>query len=167
MSGDNIIQNRINPYSARIIFFVGFIILGLTSLASLILLSSNSIWVTLLIIVSVYGITWQIDLLVKRREFSRFNAKSVGKVISVHEVVDVETRGFTSTKYYLNSIEVRFAADSREVHLRASLKKTVFDKLQVEDTVPIYYSSKNPRIAVLESELEKSKPSGKYNPRRT
>jgi hypothetical protein len=112
--------------------------------------------VVILVIVSVYGIVWQIDLLIKRREFSRLRASTVGKVISKQEAVDVEYRGFTPTKYYVNYIEVRFKIDAKDLHLRAAVKKSVYDNLLVDAPVEIYYSIQNPRIVLLETELKKS-----------
>ncbi|MCK4978646.1 MAG: hypothetical protein KAS36_17055 [Anaerolineales bacterium] len=154
MSGEKTIHNRINPKSGRIIYLLGFIILFLVSLVYLIALSFDSLWAVLLVLVSVFGIAWQYDMLKKRTKFSELNASTVGEVLSVLEDVDVEYGGLSSpTQFYINSIEVKFEVDGRVINLRASVKKSVYDQFRPGMPVTIYYDSKNPRIALLESEV--------------
>lgn len=153
MSGEKTIHNRINPKSGRIIYLLGFIILFLVSLPLFINRSFDSLWVLLLVLVSVFGIAWQIDMFMKRAEFSKSNASTVGEVLSAHEDVDVEYGGLSPTKYFINSIEFKFDVEGREINLRASVNKSVYDRIQPGIPVTIYYANKNPRIALLEDEL--------------
>lgn len=153
MTGEKTIYNRINPKSGRIVYLLGFIILFLVSLPFLIDRSFDSLGALLLALVSIFGIAWQIDMFMKRAEFLKSNASTVGEVLSAHEVVDVEYGGLSPTKYFINSIEFRFDVKGREIDLRASVNKSVYDRIQPGMPVTIYYANKNPRIALLEDEL--------------